>query len=469
MTIALPIEIKVREYLSKAFLAYKIVENSNQNVVIGEKNKVHSLFKKNENIFLLSKGGPAKLFKFYKKNFKNRYLGILDEEAPLINIPIETLKSRIDPKIIKNTDDYFIWGNKDYREIKKILKNNITKKGYNFGHPKFDLLTKPNINIFHKEVKEIKKKYKNLVFIPSSFVYDQILDEYSGDKFEIFSSNIKNQRERNLYINRKFIEKENYDYFIKLISKLAENNPNYNFVFRPHPRQSIRLIKKRFSKKPKNLHFIYQKTVTPWIIACKLYIHYGCTTSLEAAFLKKKIIFFVKNEKAFSGRDLEMFKTMGYSFNNYEKCLFFLNKNFKKKLSTIKKSKQPVKYIYNNNKSLFWNKFLKLINKKYKKKLINLDYKEIKKYLKTNKLEYEENYFLSNFKSFLLKNKISSDILYKIDPSLVLEKSYKKQKFDKLTLREIRETISNFKQNLKSKKKIKINQLNSNLFLVYKK
>ena len=68
MTIALPIEIKVREYLSKAFLAYKIVENSDQNVVIGEKNKVHSLFKKNENIFLLSKGGPAKLFKFYNNN-----------------------------------------------------------------------------------------------------------------------------------------------------------------------------------------------------------------------------------------------------------------------------------------------------------------------------------------------------------------------------------------------------------------
>ena len=36
-------------------------------MVIGEKNKVHSLFKKNENIFLLSKGGPAKLFKFYKQ------------------------------------------------------------------------------------------------------------------------------------------------------------------------------------------------------------------------------------------------------------------------------------------------------------------------------------------------------------------------------------------------------------------
>ena len=61
------------------------------------------------------------------KNFKNRYLGILDEEAPLMNIAKQSLKSRIDPIIIKNTDDYF-FGEKDYKEIKKILKNNITKK-----------------------------------------------------------------------------------------------------------------------------------------------------------------------------------------------------------------------------------------------------------------------------------------------------------------------------------------------------
>ena len=76
---------------------------------------------------------------------------------------------------------------------------------------------------------------------------------------------------------------------------------------------------------------------------------------------------------------------------------------------------------------------------------------------------------MSNFKSFLLKNKILSDILYKIDPSLVLEKKYKKQKFDKLTLREIKGTFNNFRKNLKSKKKIEISKLNSNLFLIYKK
>ena len=106
----------------------------------------------------------------------------------------------------------------------------------------------------------------------------------------------------------------------------------------------------------------------------------------------------------------------------------FLNKNFKKKLSMIKNSKKPIRYIYNNDKSFFWNKFLELIDKKYKKKLINLNHKKIKKYLKTEKLEHEKNYYLSNFKSFLLKNKILSDILYKIDPSLVLEKKIQETK-----------------------------------------
>ena len=70
MTVALPIEIKVREYLSKAFLAFKIVENSNQNVVIGEKNKVHSLFKKMKIFFYCQKVVQLSYLNFIKKILK---------------------------------------------------------------------------------------------------------------------------------------------------------------------------------------------------------------------------------------------------------------------------------------------------------------------------------------------------------------------------------------------------------------
>ena len=41
MNIALPIEIKVREYYSKVLLAYQIIKNTNHQVIIGERNKIY--------------------------------------------------------------------------------------------------------------------------------------------------------------------------------------------------------------------------------------------------------------------------------------------------------------------------------------------------------------------------------------------------------------------------------------------
>ena len=67
MTILLPIEIKVREFHSKIFLASKLLDKTNFDVVIGEKNKVYNLFKHNHGVYLLSKGGPR--LKFMTKIF----------------------------------------------------------------------------------------------------------------------------------------------------------------------------------------------------------------------------------------------------------------------------------------------------------------------------------------------------------------------------------------------------------------
>ena len=124
MTIGLPIEIKVREYLSKVYFACKLVEKLGQDVVIGEKNKVYNLFKENKNFYLISKGGPIKLFSFFKKNYPNNYLGILDEEAPLSNITKLELKPRIHESIFKNIDDYYTWGSID----KNLLNSTLKKK-----------------------------------------------------------------------------------------------------------------------------------------------------------------------------------------------------------------------------------------------------------------------------------------------------------------------------------------------------
>ena len=69
MTILFPLEIKHREFHSKIFLASKFLNETNFDIVIGEKSKVYNIFKHNEGMYLLSKGGPRPGFNFEKKIF----------------------------------------------------------------------------------------------------------------------------------------------------------------------------------------------------------------------------------------------------------------------------------------------------------------------------------------------------------------------------------------------------------------
>ena len=67
----------------------------------------YNLFKHNQGVYLLSKGGPRLRFSFNKKNYKNNFLGILDEEGPISNL-ILTKKIKTAQDILKNLDDYFV-------------------------------------------------------------------------------------------------------------------------------------------------------------------------------------------------------------------------------------------------------------------------------------------------------------------------------------------------------------------------
>ena len=86
MIIALPIEIKSREYISKLFLSYKILNNTNHKVIIGKKSEIYSIYKNSNNIFLISKGGPTKKFAFKDISLKKNIFTILDEEGPLVSL-----------------------------------------------------------------------------------------------------------------------------------------------------------------------------------------------------------------------------------------------------------------------------------------------------------------------------------------------------------------------------------------------
>ena len=458
MTILLPIEIKVREFHSKIFLASKILDKTNFDVVIGEKSKVYNLFKHNHGVYLLSKGGPRLRFSFDKKFYDKNFLGILDEEGPLSNFDVHTRKSRLHKDIFKNLDDYFLWGTKDL-EINRPLLKRFGKNLHIFGHPKFDILKKKYIKFYQKEINHLKKKYGKFIFISSSFPVDQIMKQSAFNKFRLenFFFVIKKKkdlikREISNYLKG---EKENYLNLISLVNKFASQNPNINIIFRPHPRQRIDLVKKRFGNKNKNIKVIYDGVITPWVAACELYLHGGCTSFLEAASLEKKIIYFVPVEHK---NKAKIFKNCGYYFKNLEKCLRFMNLRINVKKFNLKKSNRPEDIIANSEmKLVFFEKFINLLNKKYKNKL-----KKLKKF-------YDEkntfNKSLSNkkilIKKISLKTPILSDLLFKLDGGNILSHEYKLQKFPNLLKKEVHNCL--FKKNM-PRKKITIKKLSENLF-----
>ena len=201
--------------------------------------------------------------------------------------------------------------------------------------------------------------------------------------------------------------------------KIAKENPDINIVFRKHPHEDPKKTFLRFKGKPNNLHIVYKYNVTPWIIASTVYLHSGCTTSLEAAILKKKI-FMYKPIIDKSIRERELSKISNF-FSDERKLIIEINKNLKSnKSSNYIKIKS---LIYNNNsKDLFYKSFIKYINK-YKN--LNSEIIFHKKLGKFEEIIFELKKFILKILSFT-KNLILNTIFAQYVPE---KYSFSKKKY----------------------------------------
>ncbi len=455
MTILVPIEIKVREFNSRSFLISKLINNTNFDIVVGEKSKVYNLFKHNTGMYLLSKGGPKPTFRFPKEKYKNNFIGIMDEEGPIMNMDNNEMRTRLHDYIIKNIDDYFFWGDKDLFSAKKYFKRYVNKIN-NFGHPKYDLLKKENIKFYKTEINKLKKKYGKFIFIPLSHSTDQIVNK---DKYTIHNYNVKKNLNKTLKNYKKFLinDKKNYLKLISFIEDLAKKNPNLNIIIRPHPRQKIDLVQKRFSKNFHNIKVVYEGVITSWIAACDLYIHSGCTSFLEAASLQKKIIYVYENEDYKSSK---MFKDYGYYFESYKKCLQFLTRKINYKFFKLNNSSKPKSIITNTkNNKYFYKDFIRFLKKNYHNKLKPLQIL----YSKKNKLEIFYSKCKVLVKKQILKFSTLRYFLSLINVSYLLTTEYKKKKFPYLHKSELKDSLNRIPT-----KKFDIIELSENLFLIKK-
>lgn len=467
MIIVIPLEISIREYLPKLLLSYSILKQTDFKIIIGNYSKIFQKIKTFKNCAIIEKSISTIKEKNTIQLAKNgNKILVLDEEGPISHFENFTLLSRIPKNIFSKLHTYLIWGDEDKKKIFNIIKFEDKDKLKCFGHPKYELLKKPFNSLFDNEVKKIKKKYKNFVFIPSSFSFfdsHQFQNDNVSENvyFRLFLKRFitSNKLNKEYEVQKSRIKdlKENYDDFLDLLMDISKKKKNFNFVLRPHPLQDINKIRKRLKKKPKNLHVVYKYSVTPWIIACKYYLHTGCSSYLEASILKKRIIFFIKN---FYKNHNFYHKKFSTYFNNRDMCTRYLLKNLEKSNLEKKIPSELHKIVKNCAKDNF---NLLLINHISKIKMKS-DYKLYQK------SDFFIKIILKKFISYIKNNLIlkSSFLSNFLKPHQLLTKEYKDKKFSKVSLKKIQNDLNKFAKIDKKNIKFQINEIGESVFEIRK-
>lgn len=119
---------------------------------------------------------------------------------------------------------------------------------------------------------------------------------------------------------------------IDLSIRLAKNGQKV--IVRPHPSENIEIWKKYTKNYSKKIKIIRSGNVLSWILAAKLLIHNGCTTAIEALFLKKKIISFCP----YQDTKVESYlpNAMGIKIKNTDDILNYIKKIRKQKIFNFK-------------------------------------------------------------------------------------------------------------------------------------
>ncbi|MFC5590291.1 surface carbohydrate biosynthesis protein [Sporosarcina soli] len=345
----LPVEIKVREMDAKLLLAYYAAKEGYQ-VIIGEHRIVELASTVYPRGIFFSKGYPRGFRKRILTNAKNNGHTVveLDEEGLLINDTTRYLHDRMMMDMFDLVTQEYCWGSFQ-REVITGAFPDKEHKCYIVGNPRFDLLTSKYKNIYKEDVEHIKNNYGEFVLINTRF---STYNSLSGMKKDNIDS---------MYF------KKLYNDFVELTKAMCQKFPDTHFVIRPHPGEDPESYHNEFSSN-NNVHVIHEGNIIKWLMAAKVVIHNGCTSSIEAFLLGKTIISYIPATS--NDHDVILPNQLGIEATNIKEVNTFLHS------------------ILNNNNFASSN----YIEKMDQNKKILLDYYE----LTDKKFSYESIFLLLN-------------------------------------------------------------------------
>ncbi|WP_173918948.1 surface carbohydrate biosynthesis protein [Halobacillus sp. Marseille-Q1614] len=272
----LPIEGKARELEAKMLLAYYAIQE-NYCVVLGEHRMVEAAAAELPGGLFFLKGYPhSPRKKVMERAVTHGHCVVeLDEEGLVFSDPSPYLNQRMKGDLFTFLTHEYCWGPYQKEIITKAYPQHASKC-HMVGNPRFDLLRPKYRPLYQNEAKDIQAEYGDFILINTRFpLYNGSQRKKEGESHPSL-----------LYI------KQLYYQFIEMAKFLSLRFPETSIVLRPHPAENVASYQKALASY-KNVSILHEGSVIQWLLAAKLVVHNGCTSSIEAFLLEKPIISYV--------------------------------------------------------------------------------------------------------------------------------------------------------------------------------
>jgi surface carbohydrate biosynthesis protein len=443
--IIIPIEIKVRDFLSRLKLSIELCDKG-FNVVLGSQDSIRSHLSKLPRGIFFEKAISKEKLKFFRNLKNDNYILVsLDEEGLCSLFNYERyITQRVSAETLSLADKVFTWGESE-AELIKHRYSQYKDKIKVTGNPRMDMLLEPN-KLFHQDLADkYEAKFGPYFLFPSSFTVNHAMGNENFDNFLIKMGRIEKSEDLKAYHEKQDFFKRTFIKYSKLLEKVAMKFNNVNIIIRPHPAEDPDHWN-NLAKKYQNVILQSKGDIASWIVGSKAVIHSSCTTGMEAFILDKPVLSFLP-----------------YTDHEY-------STQISNKVSKISKDEDG---ILSSLQEILDGKELSNYSKKD-------CYEYLKKHIENLKGSSSWDLISSEFESFDVPEETLGPVYLNyrtrlkrqfitIKQRIFNPKSitYEKQKFDGISLEEITEKISRLSKISNKNTLIKVDHLSDNLFHIY--
>jgi surface carbohydrate biosynthesis protein len=286
----IPIEVKVRELFSKFYLGCVAAERGFRVIIGGyEDLRNRACWMPRGSFYLDKSSAPTRRvwFDVYRK-LGIRVVGWC-EEGLVFSDEQEYVRRKIAPEALGMMECFFVWGPRQAAVIVNHApwaKNLLVPA----GNPRIDLLTPGLRQLFAEETKKIQKQYPRMILINTNFGHcNHAKGEDAFLKLQKEKGAIATLTDEQFIVGLIQHKRLLFDAFVEMIPALSQKFSDHTIIVRPHPSEDYDTWHSIIAGWP-NVRMVQEGAVIPWLLACSLLIHNGCTTGLEAVLLGKSVI-----------------------------------------------------------------------------------------------------------------------------------------------------------------------------------